>query len=563
MTSKYSKALVAGLASLSLVLAACGSQTTSTAPSAGGSDGGDGDGGGPSGEVVTIASSLTGQGEDVNTQAALEWSHKPWWDDVHDYVIEQDADGNLVPGLATEWAPSEDGLTWTFTLREDVLFHNGDTMTAEDVAWSWNRVLFDPGSTHTIIGRAPVVESITADGNQVVVVTTSPQATLPMWFAELDGGSAGAVYSQAYFEEVGDEMWDAPVGTGPYKLESIEGDQSATLVAFTDEGRSDWQKERTAGFERLTIRAAADPSTRVALVQTGEADVVPLPLSAVEELEGTDVQIVEVPAATQSVMYCLGFSLNPDSPCNDIGVREALSIAIDRQGIADSIYRGYAVPSAAFMAGAGSHGNPDDLEAPPYDPDRAAQLLADAGFDESNPLQVEIVVADVPGDMPLMPTLAEAIAGNYADIGVEATVRVGEEQANKEALFGFEFNGQEAGDPATPITLYMRGMDNRFYFVDEQATLYTDDSENGSSVWNEEEFPDITDQLRAIQAEFDFDVQGEMMADFHRSMAESWLHIPLLSASAVFGLSDNVASWDFQVAGKGNVHNQWSLRPAD
>jgi ABC-type transport system substrate-binding protein len=311
------------------------------------------------------------------------------------------------------------------------------------------------------------------------------------------------------------------------------------------------------------MRAAPDPSTRVALLQTGEADVVPLPISSIEELEAGGTNLIEVPAATQSVMYCLGFSLNLDSPCNDIAVREALSIAIDRQGIADAVYRGYAVPSAAFMAGEGSHGNPEGLEAPAYDPDRAQELLADAGFDESTPLQVEIVVADVPGDMPVMPTLAEAIAGNYADIGVEATVRVGEEEANKEALFGFEFNGQEAGDPPTPITLYMRGMDNRFYFVDEQATLYTDDSENGSSVWNEEEFPEVTERLRAIQAEFDFDTQGEMMADFHGWMAENWLQIPLLSASAVFGVSEDVASWDNQVAGKGFVHNQWSLQPAE
>jgi peptide/nickel transport system substrate-binding protein len=397
----------------------------------------------------------------------------------------------------------------------------------------------------------------------VIVVTTSPQATLPMWFAELDGGSAGAVYSKAYYEEVGDEMWSAPIGTGPYKLESMEGDQSATLVAFVDEDRSDWQKERTAGFERVTMRAAPDASTRVGLLRTGEADVVPLPISAIEELETTDTTLIEVPAATQSVMYCLGFSMNPDSPCNDVGVREALSIAIDRQGIADAVYRGYAVPSAAFMAGEGSHGNPDGLEAPAYDPDRAQELLAEAGFDESNPLQVEIVVADVPGDMPLMPTLAEAIAGNYADIGVEATVRVGEEEANKEALFGFEFNGQEEGDPPTPITLYMRGMDNRFYFVDSQLTQFTDDSENGSSVWNDEVFPEMTERLLAIAAEFDVDTQAEMMADYHRWMAENWLQIPLLTASAVYGVSEKVGSWDLRIAGKGFVHNHWSLRPAD
>ena len=544
---------------LSLVVAACGSQAT---PSASGG-GNDGSGEGPGGELVVVTPSLTGQGEDVITQAALEWSHKVWWDDVHDYVIEQDSEGALVPGLATEWVASEDGLSWTFTIREGVKFHNGDTLTAEDVAWSWNRVIFDPASTHTIIGRAPEVESITAEGNEVIVVTKSPQATLPMWFAELDGGSAGAVYSKAYYEEVGDEMWTEPVGTGPYMFVSMEGDQSATLTAFVDDERSDWQKERTAGFKDLTIRAAPDASTRVALLQTGEADVVPLPISSVEELEAGGAELIEVPGATQSVMWCLGFSLNPDSPCNDVAVREALSIAIDRQGIADSVYRGYARPSAAFMAGEGSHGDPEGLEAPPYDPERAQQLLADAGFDESNPLAVELVVADVPGDMPQMPTMAEAIAGNFEAIGIDATVSVGEEEANKEALFGFEFNGQEAGDAPTPITLYMRGMDNRYYFVDEQATLFTDDSENGSSVWNDEEFPEMSDRLRAIQAEFDFDTQGDMMAEYHQWMAENWLQMPLLTASAVFGVSDQVGEWDVRVAGKGFPHNMWSIQPAD
>jgi ABC-type transport system substrate-binding protein len=165
--------------------------------------------------------------------------------------------------------------------------------------------------------------------------------------------------------------------------------------------------------------------------------------------------------------------------------------------------------------------------------------------------------------MPLMPTLAEAIAGNYADIGVEATVRLGDEEANKEGLFGFEFNGQEAGDPELPVTLYMRGMDNRFYFVDSQLTQFTDDSENGSSVWDDETFPDMTDRLRAIAAEFDVDTQAEMMADYHRWMAENWLQIPLLTASAVYGVSDKVGSWDLRIAGKGFVHNQWSLRPSE
>ena len=559
MRRKFS-AVGATAVTLSLLLAACGSQTSSP------TDGDPSDGGSaedPTGELVTVVPSLTGQGQDQITQAILDWSHKTWWDDVHDYVIEQDPDGNLVPALATEWEVSEDGLTWTFTIREGVKFHNGDTLTADDVAWSWNRGSFDPGSTLSMVGRAPIVESITAEGNQVIVVTTTPQASVPAWWSEVDGESSGAVYSRAYYEEVGDEMWTKPIGTGPYQLVSMEGEESATLTAFLDEDRSDWQKDRTPGFKDVTINAASDSSTRVALLQTGEADVVPLPISSVEELEASGVELIEVENAAQSVMWCLGFSLNPDSPCNDVAVREALSIAIDREGIAESVYRGYAAPHVGYMAGPGAFGNADDLAAPAYDPERAQQLLADAGYDESNPLTVEIVVADVPGDMPLMPTMAEAIAGNYADIGIEATLRVGDEEANREALYGFELNGQEAGDDPLPVVLYMRGMDNRFYFVDSQVTQFTDDSENGSSVWDDEVFPEMTERLTAVAAEFDFDTQAEMMADYHRWMAENWLQVPLLTANAVFGVSDEVGSWDRRIAGKGFVHNYWSLRPTE
>ncbi len=556
MSRKVSRILAVGSV-LALLTAACGTQAPTP------TDDGGSSGDGPTGELVTLAGSLGGQGADPLTQAALEWQHKPWWDEVHDFVIEQDADGNIVAGLATEWGPSEDGLTWTFTIREGVKFHNGTTLTADDVAWSWNRLMFDPGSTHQMIGRAPNVESITADGNVVTIVTREPQSDVAMWFAEHDGESGGAVYSQAYFEEVGEEMWTQPIGTGPYELVSMEGQESATLTAFLDEDRSDWQKERTPGFKDLTVRAAPDSSTRVALLQTGEADVAPVPISAVPELEEAGVSVIEVPAATQSVMWCLGATRNPESPCDDIRVREALSIAIDRQGIADSIYQGFAEPSVGYIAGPGTFGNPEDLAAPPYDPERAQELLADAGFDESNPLSIQIITADIPGDMPEMPTLAEAIAGMYEAIGVNATVTVGEEEANREALYGDTYSGQVPGSASQPVTLWMRGQDNRFYFVDSLAATFTDIGNIGKALWDPEAVPEMPAQFAEIITEFDADAQAELVADFHRYMAEEWLQIPLLTASAVFGVSDKVGDWDLRIAGKGFVHNQWSLRPAE
>ena len=544
----------------SLVLASCGGEGAS--PSGSEPDSSDGGGGdGPQGSIVSVATSLAGAGQDPLT--AVAWQHKVYWDDIHDYVIEQDSSGNLVGALATGWEASEDQLTWTFEIREGVKWHNGDTLTAEDVAWSWNRLMFDPTSTGTLSGRAEFVESVTADGNNVVIVTNSPQATLPTWFAKSDGGSAGVVYNQAHFEAVGDAMFSTdPVGTGPYEFVSSDGEQSADLTAFLDPERNDWQQSRTPQFKDLKVVVAPDASTRVALLRTGDADLVPLPISAIEEVTGEGLEVIEVPAATQNTMFCIGFQWDTGSPCDDVLVREALSIGIDRQGIADAVYGGYAAPSAAFMSGPGSFGNPEDLQAPPYDPERARELLAEAGFDEGNPLSVVIMAADIEGDFPLMPTLAEAIVGNYQEIGIDASIEVNEEEAHKQKLFDLTLPGHP-GNPTQPVTLWMRGTDNRFYFVDEQVVVVTAQGSTGAAAFNEEAHPEVRDRISEVAAEFDFDRQAELFADYHRWMAEEWIQIPLLTASAVFGISDAVGGWDERVAGKGYAHNHWSLQRSE
>ena len=550
------------LTSLIIVLALIACTSPASSPSApGSSDGSDPDGEGPTGSVTTVVTSLDGAGQDPLT--AVAWQHKPYWDEIHDYLIEQDVDGSLIGALAESWEPSDDQLTWTFVIRDGVLFHDGTELTAEDVAWSINRLMFDPESIGTLSGRAEVVESVTADGNNLVIVTNSPQATLPTWFAKSDGGSAGVIYSQAAFEEHGEAIFSTEaMGTGPYEMVSVDGQQSADLTAFLNPDRNDWQQSRTPQIKDLRVIVAPDASTRVALLQSGDADVVPLPISAIEQVQDEDIELIEVPAATQNAVFCIGYSWNPESPCDDIAVREALSIAIDRQGIADALYLGYAAPSAAFMSGPGSFGNPDDLAAPPYDPDRAEQLLADAGYGPDNPLVVNIMVADIEGDFPMMPTLAEAMAANFEAIGIDASVEVNEEEAHKQKLFDLQLPGHP-DQPAAPVTLWMRGTDNRYYFVDEQAVVVTSAGSTGAAVYNEETFPEMAERINAVAAEFDLATQAEMYADYQRWMAEEWNLIPLLTASAVFGVSDNISSWDARVAGKGYVHNQWSLAPAD
>jgi ABC-type transport system substrate-binding protein len=187
-------------------------------------------------------------------------------------------------------------------------------------------------------------------------------------------------------------------------------------------------------------------------------------------------------------------------------------------------------------------------------------LLSEAGYDASNPLEIVIMASDIPGDFEMMPTLAESIAGYYEQIGVVASLRIEEEEAYKDALFEFQLPGHP-GLPAEPATLWMRGVDNRWYFVDEQLSGFSSLGRSGAAVYNEEVYPDIRQRLDEVSAEFDFDLQAEKFAEFHRWMAGEWNQIQLLVGDAVYGTSDKVGSWDQRIAGKAYAHNHWSIAP--
>jgi peptide/nickel transport system substrate-binding protein len=554
------------VAILSLGFASCGGQATPSVSGPPGSQaavpstGGSVAPAGPTGKVVTVATTLGGAGTDVIRTSVHDY--KNYWDQVFDWVIDQDPSGKLIPGLASSWSASADGLTWTFEIREGVKFHNGDTLTAEDVAWSWNRIMFDPDSNHILVGYAPNVVSVTAEGNKVLFKTKEPDATLPLVWAKLSG-TQGAIQSKKYVEKVGSpKAFQEPVGTGPYKVVKISGESSVDLTAFDDPGRSDWQKERTPGFKDLTILAIPDASTRLAVLKTGEADVVPLPISSIEEVKGAGLNVITVPGSNYSVAWCLGFTLNPASPCNDKKVREALNIAIDRPGIASSLYAGYAEPSNAFYSGPGSFGNPKDLPAPPYDPERAKTLLAEAGFGPSSPLKVELRAYQDDADFPSLPTLTEAIAGNYKAVGIEATIVISEWGAHEDIMEKEMLPGMLKNPAVSPVTLWLRGSDNRYDFAAEQLSGYTDVGKKGKAAWNEQNLPEQQTRLNAVVAEFDLAKREVLLADYHRWMGENFNQIPLMASSAVFGISKKVASWDVRVAGKTYVHNQYSLKPA-
>lgn len=512
-------------------------------------------------DLVTLTTTLEGSGQDIMTSSVR--GYEAYWDEVFDWVIEQDETGALKPGLATEWGVSGDGLAWTFKIRDGAIFHDGLPLTGEDVAWSWSRLIFDPASTSALTDLREVIASITADGNVVTVKTKVPQSGLPFVFAR-PGGGQGAIQSKAYFEKVGPEQAARmPIGTGPYRFVSLNGTQSVELEAFTDDARSDWQKQKTPAFDKLTIMAVPEPSTRIAMLQAGQADVIQLPISAIPEVQGAGFRVMTSPSGTFSNMLCVGVSLNPASSCNDVRVREALNIAINREGIATALYSNYAKPSNGFFPGPGTFGSPPDLKPYPYDLDKARQLLADAGFNESNPLHVELEVYDDDADFPDMPTMAEAIIGDYKKIGIDATIAIADWGAQELKLEQESLPGQPKNPNVTPVALWMRGTDNRYNMIAEQIQSYTSSGPKGKAAWSETALPEMKERLLAVQAEFDTAKQQALFEDYNRWMSDNYYQLPLLAADTVFAISNKVASWDVRVAGRPYIHNQWSMKPAN
>ena len=284
-----------GAAALGMV-SAC---TSSATPASGSS--GSGSSGGAASKAIVATVSLQGLGQDYLT--VLVEPDKTWWNEIFDYPVMQNLGGHYIPGLATSWEPSADKLTWSFDIRDGVKFHNGGDLTADDLAFSYNRLMFSPQSKHPLASMAAFVHSITAQGNTLLVKTKEPVASVPVWFASSDGSVSGVVVSHKYFDKVGAKKASAfPIGSGPYQFASSQGEQSVQLTAFLSSDRNDWQKARTPSVKDISVIAVPQESTRIALLKTGGADIVPITVSDIQTVKGAGAHVKMTPSATYAGM---------------------------------------------------------------------------------------------------------------------------------------------------------------------------------------------------------------------------------------------------------------------
>ncbi|WP_181702088.1 ABC transporter substrate-binding protein [Chthonobacter albigriseus] len=327
----------------------------------------------------------------------------------------------IVPALAESWTISEDKLTYTFKLRQGVKFHDGTDFNAAAVDFNMKRML-DPSFQFHQPGAVGMMQWVWGDvASYKVVDDYTYEIKLKQPNSELlrrmaAGGSGTPRFiSPAAVEKYGNDGINAnAVGTGPFMLtERVVGEK-----AVLTKNASYWDPKRTPKVDKLILRGIPEVATRELGLMTGELDMIATPSpDSIEYLEAQGLTVFKGPAATVYPIW-LNFK---EKPLQDVRVRKAMAMAIDREGMAKFLRRGMAVPAYGILNFGGPGWDPEYRDFP-YDPEGAKKLLAEAGYPDGFETRLDWTMGGG-GDVNTRAD-AEWIQRDLARIGIKATIEV-------------------------------------------------------------------------------------------------------------------------------------------
>ena len=351
---------------------------------------------------------------------------KVFYDVMYEYLLYNDPQTLRVePGLAERWTMSPDGKRWVFFLRKGVTFSDGTELTAEDVKFSLELLVRKES-------RWPLRATFMRTEPKVVDRYTVAFDSKDGGLADLDQTFSSflglPIVSKALYDRVGDKGYEErPMGTGPYRFSSRRAGDSVTF-----EIRGDWKSHWRVGshwakngaFREIVFKKVPEVATRVAMLRTGQADIVELTPEVIREVDRAKFQIVRSPDSYVPLVTFHGVWL-PSKPGYDASlpwvkkeVRQALSLALNRKENAEKFYFGSATPTAGpHWFHPGTLGWNPAWKPDAYDPARARKLLAEAGY--PNGFTIPLRLFTMPGTTEL-PALGEAVAGYWEKLGVKA-----------------------------------------------------------------------------------------------------------------------------------------------
>ena len=359
----------------------------------------------------------------------------------HDFLIRSDQNRQYIPGMATEWKVSEDGRTWTVTLRDDAVFHDGTPVTAEDVEFTWLQS-WGPGSipiatSSTALNMARNVEKIEQiSPNQVSITTINVDSSVPNLISDATGSCQGVVLPKKFWE--GFDIFDAdrilaydqdPVGAGPLKILDHIPEELMAFERFADY----YDEERSLKISGVDLRKVPEEATRAAALRAGEVDIAPLSLDTRGQVEEGGGRIVWGQEASYLEVRPLGNWL-AGTPFSKKEVRQALQYALNMKEFEALFGEGVFVPKGWSFVTPNTVGYSPELDAYPFDPEKARELMAQAGYPNGEGFGKLIINTWNSRAVPFLPESAE-LAANFwrTELGIDAEVRVGDETALKDA----------------------------------------------------------------------------------------------------------------------------------
>ncbi len=442
----------------------------------------------------------------VNDPAALD-PHTQWNPDsyyvyrnIFDNLVTRTPDGEIAPQIASSWRAASDTV-WEFKIRDDVRFHDGSALSADDVVFSVQRIT-DPQFASPQLGQFnSIVEAEAVDATTVRLTTDGPYPLLLGQLVKL------SIVPRAYVESVGPEDFNAtPIGSGPYRLVEWQRGVRVSLEANPNYWRG------PPPFPEVEFRPVPDASTRVADLRTGRADlVVSLNSDQAAELETTpDGKVLS--ALTERVAY---LRLNPRHGVGtDVRVRRAIAHAIDRTLLVDGLKGGYARPTSV-MASPAHFGHVDTLEGYPFDPDKARALLAEAGVAPGTKL---VFTTSPVFDQRVIVALQQMLI----DVGLEVEISMSDMATY---LKRFQGPAEESGDVS--FGRWSCGCQ------DLDGVLFP--LLHHTSIWSKYDDPQMDTQLEAARSTLDPAVRMKHYEAIHRMVEDQAPLVPLYQVGIIYG----------------------------
>jgi len=429
---------------------------------------------------------------------------------MYEWLIARDKSGKLVPGLCETWTVSPDGKEMYFTLRKGVKFHSGDPLTATDVKWSYLRQHAHPKAKRYVVS----VESceIIDDYHFVLHFTEPSTEFLP--------NLGFPIGSKIYYRRVGaEEFASNPVGTGPYKFVAHRAGEYIDVEAYEDY----WGGAPSVKEARFVF--ATEDTTRVAMLKTGEADIIlQVPYPLVEDVEGTPGLKTEH-IFVEGLNCFLGFpNYNKDAPWYDKRVRQAIAHAIDREAIVNDLFKG--LPASYPGLAPWEVGYDPDLKHWSYDPEKAKALLAEAGYADGFAMPVYYMIGKAAG----LKETVEAVTLYLNAVDIEVEIRpveilafVGNVSPNfkkPDCDFTLMLAGPLAGHPEPLGALKISfSLDFRHAF------------------WGD---PEVDALIKEGLTILDDTKRGKLTKQVVRKLHDDLAYIPIWNTNLYYGMKDNI-----------------------